>query len=140
VLEHRGAPQLLGDTIRKFITWRKENKLPPSRSRTYNLVYDDPATAIPDDYRFDLCAAIKEEVQANDYGVITKFIPSGRCAVIRHVGADEKMADAIHFLYSDWLQQHHEELRDFPLFFERISFFPDVAEHQMITDIYLPIM
>jgi AraC family transcriptional regulator len=139
VLEHRGAPELLGHSIRKFISWRKENKLPPSKSRTFNLVYDDPTTVPSEEYRFDLCAAIKEEVQTNDDGVITKSIPSGRCAVIRHIGTDENMAGAIHFLYSDWLKQNHQELRDFPLFFERVSFFPDVAEHEVITDIYLPI-
>jgi len=139
VLEHHGAPELLGHTIRKFITWRKENKLPPSKSRTFNLVYDDPATVTPEQYRFDLCTVIKTELQKNDHGVIAKSIPSGRCAVIRHIGADENMANAIHFLYSDWLKQSREELRDFPLFFERVSFFPDVAEHEVITDIYLPI-
>ncbi|MFT5756044.1 MAG: AraC family transcriptional regulator [Alteromonadaceae bacterium] len=139
VLEHRGAPELLGQSIRQFISWRKENKLPPSKSRTFNLVYDDPTTVTPKEYRFDLCAEIQDEVQINDSGVITKSILSGRCAVIRHIGADEDMTNAIHFLYSDWLKKNHEELRNFPLFFERVSFFPDVPEHQMITDIYLPI-
>jgi hypothetical protein len=28
-----------------------------------------------------------------------------------------------------------EEPRDFPLFCQRISFFPDVAEHEAVTDI-----
>ncbi|NQZ79933.1 MAG: AraC family transcriptional regulator [Colwellia sp.] len=139
VLEHRGAPEFLGHSIRKFIAWRKENKLPPSISRTFNLVYDDPTMVTTDLYRFDLCAEINGEVQENDYEITSKFIPSGRCAVIRHIGADEDMANTIHYLYGDWLKQSHEELRDFPLFFERVSFFPDIPEHKMITDIYLPI-
>jgi len=139
VLEHRGAPELLGQTIRKFIAWRKENKLPPSISRTFNLVYDDPAMVTADQYRFDLCAEIKSELQENDFGIISKLIPSGRCAVIRHIGSDENMADAIQYLYGEWLEENNEELRDFPLSFERVTFFPDVPEHKMITDIYLPI-
>ena len=31
------------------------------------------------------------------------------------------------------------EVRDFPIFFERVSFFPEVPENELVTDIYLPI-
>jgi len=139
VFEHRGAPERLGHSIQQFITWRKENKLPPSGSRTFNIVYDNPAFVASEDYRFDLCAEISQQVKENTYGVVAKAIPSGRCAVIRHIGTDQEMSHAIHYLYTNWLKQSNEELRDFPLFFERISFFPEVPEQQMITDIYLPI-
>ncbi len=139
VLEHRGPPELLGNSIRIFINWRKENMLPPSRSRTFNVLFDDPVTTKPNDYRFDLCAAVISDVEKNDLGVVAKVIPGGRCAVVRHLGSDDSIDLVIRFLYSDWLNQNEEELRDFPLFFERISFFPDVPEHEMITDVYLPL-
>ncbi len=42
VLQHRGAPNLLGNSIAQFIRWRKENALPPCKSKTFNLIYDDP--------------------------------------------------------------------------------------------------
>jgi len=32
-----------------------------------------------------------------------------------------------------------ERLRDFPLYCQRISFFPDVPEHETVTDIFLPL-
>lgn len=139
VLEHRGAPQLLGNTIRQFIEWRKINKLPPKISRTFNLVYDDPRITADEDYRFDCCASVVSEIKSNELGLINKVIPKGRCAVIRHSGSDEFMASAIDYLYTDWLEKSAEELRDFPLFFERISFFPDVSQAEMVTDIFLPI-
>lgn len=139
VLEHRGDPKLLGDTIRTFIEWRKENKLPPGLSKTYNLVYDDPLTTDPDKYRLDICAQVKTDVEDNPYGVITKTIPAGRCARLRHIGTNEHIAASINYLYGEWLAQNDEELRDFPLFFERVTLFPDVPEHETITDIYLPL-
>jgi AraC family transcriptional regulator len=37
------------------------------------------------------------------------------------------------------LPQSDEELRDFPLFFQRVSFFPDVAESEAVTDVFLPL-
>ena len=32
-----------------------------------------------------------------------------------------------------------EELRDFPLFMQRLKFFPDVSDSEAETDIYLPL-
>lgn len=43
VLEHRGDPELLNDSVQKFIKWRKESGLSPvNSSNSYGLVYDDP--------------------------------------------------------------------------------------------------
>lgn len=46
---------------------------------------------------------------------------------------------SVHYLYSEWLQDSNFEVRDFPIFFERVSFFPEVPENELVTDIYLPI-
>ena len=138
-LEHLGALELVGNTINQFINWRKENNLSPKVSRTFNIAYDDPAVTEPDKYRSDICASVKSDVKENEYGVTTKIIPAGRCAVIRHVGSDDTISETISYLYSDWLAQSEEELRDYPLFFERVSFFPDVLETEVTTDIYLPL-
>ncbi len=139
VMKHLGPPETLGHTISRFINWRKENKLPPTKSRTFNLVYDDPGIVDAECYRFDLCASINQDVQENDYGVVDSIIPSGRCAMIRHIGADDNIDIPVKYLYKDWLEQSGEKLRDFPLFFERVSFFPEVLESKMVTDIYLPL-
>jgi AraC family transcriptional regulator len=71
--------------------------------------------------------------------VIAKLIPAGRCAVLRHVGSDDTLGQTIAYLYSEWLPQSGAELRDFPLFCERVEFFPDVPEHEAVTDVYLPL-
>lgn len=137
--EHKGPPALLGQSIREFIEWRKSNKLSPLVSRTFNLLYDDPKQTKQEDFRFDLCAERKSDVEQNQQGIVTKQIPGGRCARVRHIGTDENIGSVVNYLYDNWLTLSGETLRDFQLFFERVSFFPDVPEHQMITDIYLPI-
>jgi AraC family transcriptional regulator len=137
VLEHRGDPRRLGDSIRKFIEWRKQNRLLPRVSATFNLFYEPPEAT--EDFRLDLCAAITDVVAPNSSGVVQKSIPAGRCAVLRHVGSDDTLAASIHYLYSTWLPKSGEEPRDFPLFARRVRFFPDVPEHEALTEIYLPI-
>lgn len=138
-LEHKGPPSRLSTTIRTFIEWRKAHKLSPDISRTFNLAYNDPDTTKPSEFRFDICCSIPSPISGNDQGVKNKTIPAGRCAVIRHVGSDDSIGIAVNYLYPDWLETSGYKLRDFPVLFERINFFPEEKESEMITDIYLPI-
>lgn len=87
----------------------------------------------------DLCAATDMAVLPNEFGVMSKTIPAGRCALLRHVGSDDTLRDSVLYLYSQWLPQSGEELREFPLYFQRVTFFPDVPEHEAITDVFLPL-
>ncbi len=137
--EHRGDPRQLGDSIRRFIAWRKQNRLPPAMSATFNIAYDDPAVTPPGDYRMDLCAATEHDVADNPFGVVGKTIPGGRCAVLRHIGSDATLSDTVTYLYAVWLPQSGEELRSFPVYFQRVSFFPDVPEHETVVDVFLPL-
>lgn len=139
VLEHQGDPARIGESIRRFIDWRKATGLTPKISATFNILYVDPLTTPPEDYRIDLCATIKTPVAANNVGIIEKVIPGGRCAVLRHTGSDSGLRDSVSYLYADWLPQSGEELRDFPIYCQRVRFFPDVPEHEAITDIFLPL-
>jgi AraC family transcriptional regulator len=137
-LEHRDSAKSLFETIGTFIKWCRENNLPPGNSATYNIIY--PPSGEGNDYPIDLCAAITAEVGENPYGVVNKVIPGGRCAVLRHIGADDNIGASFNYLYARWLPQSGESPRDFPCFFHRVTLFPDVAEHEMITDIYLPLI
>ncbi|MCU6433039.1 AraC family transcriptional regulator [Undibacterium sp. Jales W-56] len=140
VLEHRGAPDRISLSIRRFIEWRKQQRLSPAVSATFNIFYSNPHEAVPDDYRLDLCASVQHEIaEENEFGIVNKMIPGGRCAVLRHVGSDDNLAQTMQFIYSEWLPQSGEELRDFPVYAQRVKFFPDVPEQEAIIDVFLPI-
>ncbi|MCG7584752.1 GyrI-like domain-containing protein [Photobacterium sp. OFAV2-7] len=139
-ITHVGALYLIGNTIKLLNDWCDENSIAIEGERIFNIVYDDPAITEPDKYTCDICVSIKSSVKKNEYGIVEKSIPAGRCAVIRHVGSDDNINQAINYLYSQWLEGNEEELRDCPIFFERISVFPNVPEAEVITDIYLPLM
>lgn len=139
VLKHKGSPASLPKTIKQFITWRKKYHTPPSASKTFNILYDDPATTPTDNYRFDIATNISSDVITNTLGVTTDEIPEGYCAVLRHVGSDEHLGILIDMLYTQWLPNSKHQLRDFPCFIERVAMFPTVNTSEAITDIYLPI-
>lgn len=140
VLEHRGSPASLNDSVSRFIDWRKQSRLSPvASSRTYGIAYDDPATTQAEKFRFDICGSVEKDVPGNPQGVKNGIIPAGRCALVRHHGAHEEMDEKIRALYREWLPASGEELRDFPCYFHYLNFFPEVAEHELVTDIYLPL-
>lgn len=140
VLEHRGAPERVNDSAKTFIEWRKTSGLSPVKtSRSFGLVYSDPDSTPADEFRFDICGEVTEQVPENPQGVVNAVIPAGRCAVLRHFGSHDRLAESIYPLYRQWLPDSGEEIRDFPLFFHYLNLFPEVAEHELITDIYLPL-
>ena len=139
-LEHRGDPDLLNHSIQHFIQWRKETGLSPvNTSLSMSIVYDDPNNTEPNDFRLDICGSITPDVPPNTLNIITKIIPSGRCAVVRHIGSHDLMQNKIIDLYGKWLPESKEELRDYPLFFNYLNLLPDVDESELLTDIYLPL-
>lgn len=140
VLEHRGDPALVNDTVKIYIEWRKQTGLSPVKtSQSFGVAFDNPDVTDPDKFRFDICGSVAEPVPENSYGVVNKVIPAGRCAVVRHLGAHDRLGESIYPLYRDWLPQSGEELRDFPLFFHYLNLIPDVPEGELITDVYLPL-
>ena len=138
VLEHHGPPQLEHDTVRRLIQWRLQNRLPPDSHRSYGVHYTDPRTVPPADHRVDFCISVDRDVPPNPQGVINKVIPAGRCAVAQHLGSRAHNAAAV-YLYEVWFPTSGEVLRNFPIFFHYVNVGPHVQEHEMITDVYLPL-
>lgn len=139
-ITHVGALYLIGNTIKVFNDWCGQNNIAIEEERLFNIVYDDPETTEPDKYTCEICVSTELDIAENKYGVVGKVIPSGKYAVIRHIGPDQSINQSISYLYAYWLEESDEELRDSPIFFERISIFPNVPEAQVTTDIYLPLV
>ena len=134
--------QSINQSINKFIHWRKIRALPPSKSRTFNLLYHDPKTVTPEEYRFDIACELKNtslNTLDKASGIVCDEIPEGRYAKIRYQGDDALLEHPIHYLYQVWLPKSDVVLRGMPLFIERLRFFPDVAAQEAVSDIYLAI-
>jgi len=139
-LEHHGSPKLVNNSVAKFIAWRKSSGLSPAASsNTYGIAYDNPDATAPEDFRFDICGSVAEPVPANPQGVTTKEIPGGRCAVVRHFGSPDTVGESVYSLFRQWLPGSGEELRDFPVYFHYTNVATDTPEHELETDVYLPL-
>lgn len=137
-IEHLGSTANIYDSTRKLIEWRQQNRVPPTPAhRTYG-VHHDLRTHAESGYRMDICVSFDREVAPNPQGVVVKTIPGGRCARVRYIGSRDYIP-VVAPLFNDWLSQSGEQLRDFPIFFHYVNVGPEVRDHDMITDVYLPL-
>ena len=139
IMEHRGDPATLAVTIQRFIAWRKAAGLHPRTHPTFNVWWSERRPASPADYRVDLCVGIDRPVDARGEDVKAGEIPGGRCAVLRVVGDTDNLEPAALFLYRDWLPASGEQVRDFPVYCQRLSFFPEVPAHEAVAELLLPL-
>ena len=137
-VEHRGPPELEYETSRRLIQWRIRNRISPGTARTFGVHYTDPARVTPEEHRVDFCVSYDGVVEPNDEGVVAKVIPGLRCAVARHLGSRRHNTTA-EYLGRSWLPGSKEVAGAFPIFFHYVNVGPDVQEHEMITDVYLPL-
>jgi len=96
-------------------------------------------TTPPDEYQVDLYISVEHDIRSNPQGIINKVIPSGRCVITRHIGSRESIHVATS-LYEEWFPESGEKLWDYPIFFHCINVGPNVQKHEMITDVYLPLV
>ena len=139
VLEYHGDPKSIGESVQRFIEYRKQYHLHPNTNATFNIAYNSPTDVPAHDFRIDLCVATDQPIGDNQHGIVSKTIPGGRCAVLRHVGSDDTLGETVRRLCAEWFPQSGEIRRDFPMFFQRVKFPPEVSESDCIIDVYLPL-
>jgi AraC family transcriptional regulator len=136
VLEHHGDPQKLGESVNKLLSWLKTHNLILSPGEAFGFAHEDPKLVSPEKFRFDLAITVPRTTKlSND--IIAKDLPAGRYAVAVHKGSREHIGDTVYPLYRDWLPQSNEELADFPCIFCYYNFDHEVAETELLTEVWL---
>lgn len=139
-MTHVGDPATIAATVARFIAWRQANGLTDPDLPIYGIFPTDTRVTPPAEFRMQICVATDIAIAPNDDGVEATTLPGGRVAALRVLGtAGDDLEPAALYLYRDWLPESGEELRDFPLYCERKKFFPVVAAHEAITDVFLPL-
>jgi AraC family transcriptional regulator len=140
IMEHRGDRATLGDTIQRFIAWRKAAGLSPETSPTFNVFRSERCPAVAADYSMDICVGTDQPIAADDRQMKAGVIPGGRCAVLRYPGNTNNLEPAALYLYREWLPASGEEARDFPIYCQRrLSFLPELSVPEIIVELFLPL-
>ena len=140
VMEHRGDRAMLGDTIQRFIAWRKAAGLSPETSPTFNVFRSERCPAVAADYSMDICVGTDQPIDTGDQQMKAGVIPGGRCAVLRYPGNTNNLEPAALYLYREWLPASGEEARDFPIYCQRrLSFVPEMSVPEIVVELFLPL-
>lgn len=96
VLEHRGDPQRMGESVNKLISWTKAQpvNVKPRMGEAFGFAYDDPKLTAAADFRFDLGITIPEQLMLKGE-IIEKRLPAGRYAVAIHKGSRDTIGDNV---------------------------------------------
>ncbi len=140
VLEHRGSPKLLAGSVNKLINWAKAQpfNLKPGAGDAFGFAYSDIDTTPEDKFRFDLAITIPEQLTIDDASeVYARTLPAGRYATLMHKGSRDNMAEAIYYLYREWLPSSNEELGELPCILCYHNFEHEVAETELLTECWL---
>lgn len=137
-VEHRGDPKKVGESVNKLIAWAKDQliNLNPKPGEAFGFAYDDPNQVNAEEFRFDLAVTVPLHFNLNGE-VVEKTLPKGRYAVTLHKGSRHNIGDTIYALYRDWLPQSNEELGDLPCLFCYYNFDHEVAETELLTEVWL---
>lgn len=138
VMEHRGDPIKLSITLDKLMSWAKAQpiNLKLNVAEAFGFGYSDPRETPPEEWRFDLALTVPQDFKLND-AVIDKWLPAGRYVVTTHKGSRDNIGDTIYHLYRDWLPESAEELGDLPCIFFYHNFEHEVAETELLTEIWV---
>lgn len=138
VMAHHGDPLKLGVTLDKLIAWAKAQpiNLKPKAGDTFGFGYHDPRDTPPEAWRFDLALTVPQDFKLSG-DVVERVLPAGRYAVTTHKGSHDNIGDTIRGLYRNWLPQSGEKLGDLPCIFCYQSFAHEVAETELLTDIWV---
>lgn len=138
VMEHHGDPMKLSITLDKLISWAKAQpiNLKPKAGEAFGFGYHDPRETPPEEWRFDLALTVPQDFKLSDE-VIERELPAGRYAVTTHKGSRDNIGDTIYHLYRNWLPESGEELGDLPCIFCYHNFDHEVAETELLTEIWV---
>lgn len=140
ILEHRGDRATLGDTIQRFIAWRKAAGLSPETSPTITVFRSERTPKVAADYAMDLCVVTDRPIAADDAQMKPGLIPGGRCAVLPVDGASHNLEPAALYLYRHWLPASGEEARDFPIYCRRqLTFSTEGSGPEVVAELFLPL-
>lgn len=138
VVEHRGDPKFIGDSVNKLVTWAKAQviNLKPKPGDAFAFGYDDPKTTAPEKFRMDLGIKVPESLKLT-HEIVEKYLPAGRYAVTLHRGSRENLGDTVYPLYREWLPNSGEKLADLPCIFCYYNFEYEVADTESLTEVWL---
>jgi len=122
-----------------LLSFAYSNRLMKKETQIIGISYDSPDITDADKLRYDACITITDEIQPQgEVGVQT--VASGRYAIFIHKGAYEEFSQTYGLIFSQWLPQSGERLREAPIFERYLNRDPRRTKPENLrTEIFVPL-
>lgn len=137
-LRHVGPYEDVGPTFTKLFEWAGSKGLMGPETKVLGVSHDDPNVTESSKIRFDACITIAKDVQADD-SFVKQTLEGGKYAVLTHKGPYTELAPTYDWLFSVWLGDSKESLRDLPPFEIYLGDPETTPPQELLTEIYLPL-
>ena len=116
----------------------KENKLFSAGIEHLAIYHDDPKVTEESKLRTDICLVLPKKAEPKgEIGV--KTIEGGKYAVFLYTGSYEHLGAVYDTIYSKWLPESEEQLRNYHCFEKYINNPDKTPPEKLKTEIYVPI-
>ncbi len=127
------------NTWRKLIAFAKTRQLIHEHTEYIGLSFDDPNITANDKCRFYACMSTDQPVKPEgDIGTYT--IEQGRFAVFTHQGAYSGLNDLYQSIYTDWIPDNYNKIRNSQSFEKYLNSPDEVKEEDLLTEVCMPIV
>ena len=115
------------------------NRLINKETQMIGISHDSPDITDASKLRYDACITVTEDVPPQGE-LNVQMIAGGRYAVFTHKGTYENFSETYRLIFSQWLPQSGERLRNVPIFERYLNRDPRRTKLQNLrTEIYLPL-
>ena len=126
-------------TFAKLWAYVKEKNLFSAGIEHIGIYHNDPKVTENEKLRSDVCLVIRKPVEPQgEIGV--KEIPGGKYALFSYQGPYSNMGLVYDTIFSKWLPDSGQQLRNMPLFEKYISDPSRTEPDKLKTEIYLPLI
>jgi AraC family transcriptional regulator len=105
----------------------------------YGVPHDDPRFTKAEECSFDCALAVGAEAKPQG-GLVELIVGGGPCVRLRHLGDYDRLHDTIDLAYAAAISMFEREVRNAPLFIHYLDDPEEVAEDDLRSDIFLPVV
>lgn len=139
IIDWYGSPQSYRIAWQKLGQYAKQNSLINKETEFIGLCFDNPTITLPENCRFYACFTTDKEIQSEGpFGIQT--IEGGEYAVFLLKGSYSQLLDFYYNIYILWLPSSNYRLRKGGCFEKYLNSPDKVAEEDLLTEIYIPVI
>ena len=137
-VRHIGPYNQCQSAWEKLCSWAGSQGLMTGKTEFLGLSYDDPDVTEENKIRYDACITLDREVTPPE-GIEVQVIPAGEYVVTVHKGSFSKLHETYAEMCGQIVPEEGKEIRNAPSIELYLNSPENVAEEELLTEVWVPV-